>query len=178
MKIGGKVKALRLASSLTQAELADRAQLTKGYISQLEHDQTSASVDTLAGLLDALGVTLSEFFSDSAEAKIVFAPGERVPVEGRGVKRFELLIPGSTNNLMDPIMLEMKPGERLEARDPHAGEQFGYVLAGTLTVKIGRKQFKVPRRHCFYFESDRSHQLLNNSPVVTKVLWVLTPPQM
>ncbi|HVP07022.1 MAG TPA: helix-turn-helix transcriptional regulator, partial [Candidatus Acidoferrum sp.] len=105
LRIGGKIKALRLASDLTQAELADRARLTKGYISQLENEQTSASVETLADILEALGVTLSEFFTDSAQTKVVFSPAERVAIEDKGVNRFELLVPGSTNNLMDPIMM-------------------------------------------------------------------------
>jgi transcriptional regulator with XRE-family HTH domain len=178
IQIGKKVKALRLASNLTQEELADRARLTKGFISQLENDQTSLSVDSLSDILEALGVTLSEFFSDSAETKVVYTPSERVAVEGWGASKFELLVPGSTNNLMDPILLELKPGEKMEPRGPHAGEQFGYVLSGTLTLRIERKTYKVPSRHCFYFESDRTHQLINNSSSVVKLLWVITPPQM
>ena len=178
LRIGGKIKALRLASALTQAELADRARLTKGYISQLENEQTSASVETLADILEALGVTLSEFFSDSAQIKVTFSPSERVAIEDRGVSRFELLVPGSTNNLMDPILMTLKPGERLEAQGPHPGEQFGYVFSGTATLRIDKKTYKVPSRHCFYFESDRTHQLLNNGQTPVKLLWVLTPPQM
>ena len=77
LKIGEKIKALRLASELTQAELADRARLTKGFISQLENDQTSISVDSLADILGALGVSLAEFFSDSSDVKVVFSPGSR-----------------------------------------------------------------------------------------------------
>ena len=178
LKIGEKVKALRLGSDLTQAELADRARLTKGFISQLENDQTSTSVDSLADILEALGVTLSEFFSDNTETKVVFAPSERVEIEGKGVDRFELLVPGSTNNLMDPIMIELKPGERMEPQGPHPGEQFGYVLNGTVTLKFDKKLFKVPSRHCFYFESDRSHQMVNNGTTAAKLLWITTPPQM
>lgn len=177
-RIGKKVKALRLASDLTQEELADRARLTKGFISQLENDQTSISVDSLSDILEALGITLSEFFSDSRDTKVVYSPSERVAVEGWGVSKFELLVPGSTNNLMDPILLELKPGEKMEPRGPHPGEQLGYVLSGTVTLKIERKTYKVPSRHCFYFESDRTHQIMNNGTTAVKLLWVITPPQM
>ena len=67
LNIGSKIKALRLASDLTQEELANRARLTKGFISQLENEkfQTSISLDSLADILDALGVSLSEFFGDT-----------------------------------------------------------------------------------------------------------------
>mgnify|MGYP002509174124 CR=1 FL=1 len=57
------VKELRLKNSLTQEELADRCELTKGYISQLENDLTSPSITTLKDILTALGCSLSEFFS-------------------------------------------------------------------------------------------------------------------
>ncbi len=176
--IGGKIKALRLASELTQEELANRARLTKGFISQLENDQTSISLDSLADILDALGVSLSEFFSDEAEAQVVFAPSQRIAVEGKGAGKFELLIPGSTNNLMDPIMVELMPGESLKNQGPHSGEQFGYVFRGTLTLKVDKKAVKVPRRHCFYFKSDRPHRFANKGSGVATFLWVTSPPQM
>ncbi len=178
LKIGERIKRLRLSSGLTQEELADRAGLTKGFISQLENDQTSISVDSLALILDGVGVSLAEFFSDKSQAKVVFSPDERVAVEGWGPSKFELLVPGSTNNLMDPIWIELSPGEKMERQEPHPGEQFGFVFRGTATLRVDRATFKVPPRHCFYFESDRSSQVINNSSSVVQLLWVSTPPQM
>ena len=126
LRIGRKIKSLRLASDLTQQELANRARLTKGFISQLENDQTSISLDSLADILDAIGISLSEFFTDAAEAKVVYRPSERVAVDGKGADKFELLVPGSTNNLMDPILVELQPDESLKNQEPHSGEQFGH----------------------------------------------------
>ncbi len=178
LNIGQKIKALRLASDLTQTELADRADLTKGFISQLENEQTSISVDSLADILDVLGVTLSEFFGDTTEAQVVFSPADRVAVEGKGARMFELLIPGSTNNSMDPVMVELDSGQQLPPGDPHPGEQFGYVLQGTVTLKLDKKKYRVPLKHCFYFIADRPHQIVNDSTAVAKLLWITTPPQM
>ena len=178
LKIGQKIKTLRLASDLTQTELADRANLTKGFISQFENDQCSISVDSLADLLDALGVSMREFFSDDDEADVVFSPAHRISVDSKGASKFELLVPGSTNNVMDPIMVELEPGEELERFGPHPGEQFGYVLKGTLTLKLNGKEYRVPSGHCFYFEADRPSQIKNTNNSVTKLLWITTPPQM
>ena len=72
MELGNKIKALRLQSDLTQEELADRCELTKGYISQLENDLTSPSITTLVDILSALGTNLKDFFSDEVEEKVVF----------------------------------------------------------------------------------------------------------
>jgi len=176
--IGEKIKALRLASDLTQAELADRAQLTRGFISQVENDQSSINLDSLIDILEVLGVTPNEFFSETEGPAVVYRPGDRVRVEGKGAGRFELLMTGSTNNIMDPIFLELQPGEHLEMQDPMPGEQFGFVLKGTVLLKIDGKTYKVPREHCFYFKSDHRHQIGNAGERVASLLWVTTPPQM
>lgn len=178
LNIGQKIRALRLASDLTQEELANRAGLTKGFISQLENDQTSIQIDSLADIVEVFGLTMSDFFSDSDEIKAVYTPEERVSIEGKGISRFELLVPGSTNNLMDPIFISLEPGEATERFEPHPGEQFGYVLKGTATLKIDKKSFKVSEGHCFYFASDRTHQILNKDKSLVNILWIISPPQM
>lgn len=62
MDIGGNIKKLRLQRGLTQEELAERCELTKGYISQLENDLASPSIATLVDILSILGVTPASFF--------------------------------------------------------------------------------------------------------------------
>ncbi len=66
MQIGAKIKALRLKKGLTQEELGERTDLTKGYISQLERDLNSPSIETLFNILEVLGSTPKEFFDDTA----------------------------------------------------------------------------------------------------------------
>ena len=72
MDIGNKIKELRVAKNLTQEELADRAELSKGFISQLERNLTSPSIATLIDILQCLGTDLNDFFSDKPEEQIVF----------------------------------------------------------------------------------------------------------
>ena len=62
MEIGSKLKELRVLKGLTQEELADRAELSKGFISQLESNQTSPSLSTLEDILTTLGSSFHEFF--------------------------------------------------------------------------------------------------------------------
>ena len=70
MKLGNKIKEMRLQLGLTQEELADRCELTKGYISQLENDLNSPSIATLTDILAALGSNLAEFFREETEEKV------------------------------------------------------------------------------------------------------------
>jgi len=179
-ELGKKIKTLRLTSELTQEELANRAKLTKGFISQIENEnfETSISLDSLSDILDALGISLSEFFKETKEPQIIFNKKERIPVDNTGANKFELLIAGSTNNVMDPIYVELLAGEKLEKTEPHPGEQFGFVLKGNLTLIKENIEYKISKNHCFYFTSDKHHQIINRSDKPARFIWVVTPPQM
>ena len=76
MEIGAKIKSIRLRRGLTQEELAMRAELTKGYISQLENDLASPSIATLMDILNVLGVTLQAFFAEEKEEQVVFGKND------------------------------------------------------------------------------------------------------
>jgi transcriptional regulator with XRE-family HTH domain len=102
MKIGERIRNLRQSSNLTQEELADRANLTKGFISQIERDLTSISLDSLVPILEALDENISDFFREASEEKIVYREKDRVAIEKEKIERFELLVPGSTNRRLNP----------------------------------------------------------------------------
>lgn len=180
INIGQKIKTLRLGSDLTQEELANRAKLTKGFISQVENGkfQISISLESLSDILDALGISLAEFFLESEKTQVVFKPSDRIPFDDTGANKFELLVPGSTNNEMDPILVELNPNQKLEKKEPHPGEQFGYTLKGTVTLIINKNIYEIHKNNCFYFKSDQPYQILNKSNKATTFLWITTPPQI
>ena len=72
MQIGNKIKRMRIERGLTQEELANRCELSKGFISQVENDLTSPSIATLIDILEILGTNLKEFFSDDKDEKITY----------------------------------------------------------------------------------------------------------
>ena len=94
MELGAKLKEMRQRKGLTQEELADRCELTKGYISQLENDLTSPSIATLIELLNALGSSLSEFFKEESDEKIVFSAEEYAEKQSDGMI-WQWLIPNA-----------------------------------------------------------------------------------
>ena len=131
MKIGERLKRLRMINSLTQEELASRADLTKGYISQLENDATSPSIATLKGIVDVFGVTMQEFFSEVSDQEIVYGKDSRVQATHDDDKiKVELLVPGAQNREMDPVLVTLDSGEEMDEQPFHEGEEFGYVLHG------------------------------------------------
>jgi transcriptional regulator with XRE-family HTH domain len=176
MKIGERIRNLRQLSNLTQEELAERANLTKGFISQIERDLTSISLDSLVQILDALDEDISEFFRGTVEAKIVYRQEDRVTIEKEGIERFELMVPGSTNRRLEPILLTLRQGQATPKERPHAGEEFGYVLQGTISLRFGKEILKLTKGECFYIWAEREHWLENASSDEATILWISSPP--
>ena len=128
-----------MAHQLTQEELADRAGVTKGFISLLERNKSSVSLETLTAVLEVLGEPLSAFFSADAMQPFVFGKQDRTPLEDRGCDKFELLVPGSTTMAMEPVRMVLGPGQRFGPHASHNGEEFGYVIRGRLSISLGRR---------------------------------------
>ena len=114
MELGEKIKQMRHQKNLTQEELADRCELTKGYISQLENNLNSPSIATLTDILSALGSSLAEFFKEEKDEKVVFSKEEFIEKESDGVL-FRWLIPNAQKNMMEPVFLELA-GRRFHRR--------------------------------------------------------------
>ncbi|MDD5772115.1 MAG: XRE family transcriptional regulator [bacterium] len=176
MKIGKRIKELRQASGLTQEELALRSNLTKGFISQVEHDLTSLSVDSLVQILAALDESPADFFREALQEKVVFGKDDRVKVEKRGVKRFELLVPAAQNREMEPAIVILSQGEKTPREDSHEGEEFGYVVEGKIAIRLGAKFFYAKEEDCFYFTANTVHYLQNAGRKTAVVVWVSSPP--
>ncbi len=176
MKIGERIKNLRQLSNLTQEELAERANLTKGFISQIERDLTSISLDSLIQILDALDENISDFFREASQEKIIYRQKDRVAIEKEKIEKFELLVPGSTNRRLEPILLTLKKGESTPTEKPHEGEEFGFVLRGRVNLRFGKEALKLKKGECFYLWAEKEHWLHNSGSKEALVLWISSPP--
>lgn len=176
MVIGEKIKELRLGCELTQEELADRCELTKGYISQIENDLTSPSISTLIDILSALGTSLKSFFADDdSEEKIVFNKNEFIE---KATEEYVLnwLVPNSQKNAMEPVHILLKSGCQTDDDFPHEGEEFGFILKGEVHLKIGKKKLRVKKGESFYYKADKTHSIINSGNVDAEFIWVSSPP--
>ncbi|MDO4465925.1 MAG: XRE family transcriptional regulator [Bacillota bacterium] len=176
MEIGHKIKELRLRNGLTLEELASRSELTKGFLSQLERDLTSPSISTLEDILEALGTDLSTFFQKEKDEKIVFKE-EDFFVDERESGIVEWVVPNAQKNEMEPILLTLYPHKQSDIMESHDGEEFGYVLKGSVELVIGKQKQKVKAKETFYISSGKSHYLYNPNNTEAKILWISTPPQ-
>ncbi len=176
MELGEKIKQLRLQCDLTQEELADRCELSKGYISQLENDLTSPSIATLKDILTALGSSLKEFFAEvETEEKVVFKENDFIErVNDSSVLNW--LVPNAQKNLLEPIHLVLNPRSKTDEDVPHEGEEFGYILEGEILLYLGKKKYAVKKGESFYFEAKKVHFIENPTKNRAVLIWVSSPP--
>lgn len=176
MQIGEKIKSLRLQKGLTQEELGERTNLSKGYISQLERDLNSPSIETLFSILEVLGTTPKEFFDDEkAEQKVVFTEEDQTCFIDEE-KKYDIrwLIPTSNEKEMEPVLITFSKHGEFKKFDPSLAETFIYVLEGKVRLRLGKKQYLAEQGNAIYYEAASPHQLVNAYDGVTKILLVTT----
>ncbi|MCH4208263.1 MAG: XRE family transcriptional regulator [Solobacterium sp.] len=177
MDIGKRIKQLRLRNNLTLEELASRTELTKGFLSQLERNLTSPSIQTLEDIVEALGTSMTKFFAEDSDEKVIFGPKDEFTDEQEN-EIIHWIVPNAQKNTMEPVILELKPGAESMTVDPHEGEEMGYVLSGRLLLvrDSDRKGTMMKKGETFYIRGNESHHLENHSDKTAAVLWISTPP--
>ena len=177
MDIGTKIRSLRLGNNLTQEELAGRLDLTKGYISQLDNNLTSPSLQTLFSILEVLGTDIHEFFGTEEELTVVYKKDDFKNDKNEDLKHMmSRIVPNGLKYEMEPIIIELEPGGQSIMHDSHPGEEFGFVLEGQVTLVLNKKRYAIRKGEAFYYLAKKEHYLLNNSQQYAKVLWISTPP--
>ena len=161
--IGKRIRELRNMNGLTQQELADRTELTKGYISQLENGLVTPS-------------TASAFFEETEPEQVVFSNEgffEKIDEAGNSI---QWIVPTAQKNQMEPLLVDLKPRQKLFEHKPHEGEEFGYVLQGRIRLHLDDRQYTVKKGESFYYSSDHYHFIENASASPARFLWISTPP--
>lgn len=175
MEVGSIIKRYRQKQGLTLAELAARTELTKGYLSQLENDLTSPSIATLSDIVEALGVSMSEFFSQDKHVQYVFSQNDYF-IDQHDDYSIAWVVPNAQKNEMEPILLTLEKQGQSRRFYVHDGQEFGYVLTGKIALVFDDTVLKVKKGETFYLFGDKEYVIKNLAQSKSKVLWVCTPP--
>lgn len=176
MKIGDKLRNLRIQKNLTQEELGERTDLSKGYISQLERDLSSPSMETFFDILEVLGITPEDFFRQKkGDQKIVYKEKDTTfySDEEHGY-HIKWLIPESNEKEMEPILLNFDKKGQYKQFSPSLSETFIYVLEGKVALQFGEELYEAEQGESIYYEATKPHRLQNQAKGISKVMIVAT----
>ena len=181
--IGAKIRALRLARKLTLQDVARETGFSAGLISQIEHNNVSPPIATLAKIARVFRVKVGYFFDDAdtrSRFEVVRA-GQRRKVD-RVMSRLgskygyvhEALAFSVRNRKMAPFLLTIaKDSEHPEALYTHEGEEFLMILAGRAELVVGNDRFELEPGDSVYLDSSLGHRLLRAGDEDAKVLSII-----
>ena len=111
------------------------------------------------------------------EEQIVFNESDYFEkVDSELGNKIEWIIPNAQKNEMEPIRLTLEPGGTTYPDNPHDGEEFGYVLSGTIYIHLGNKRYKAKKGETFYYKANTTHYIKAGSKTGATIIWVSTPP--
>ena len=184
LKLGEKVRDIRLRQKWTLDEASKRAGLAKSTLSKIENEQISPSFDVVQKLAAGLGIDVPQLFVSSNEALI---SGRRsITLKGQGKAHptptyaHELLASELTHKKMVPFKTTVHARSFDDFNDwvRHSGEEFLLVLSGAITFF---SEFYEPvdlnEGDSLYYDAGMGHVCVSLSKQDAQVLWVCTPSE-
>jgi DNA-binding transcriptional MerR regulator/quercetin dioxygenase-like cupin family protein len=173
--LGPLLRKMRQRRGMALAEAAGQAGISAGFLSSLERAQANASVATLQRLATTYGTTVMELFQTPAHHGRLVKPNERRVLEVHPGVRMELLSSGAP--MLQSMLFRVAPLAGSEGSYSHQGEEFIYMVSGTLEVWLDELQcFVLQAGDSFWFESTHGHRWFNPGETEAALLWINTPP--
>jgi transcriptional regulator with XRE-family HTH domain len=177
--LGRRIKDLRLGRGLSIKELAKRAELSSGAISQIERGIGSTSLRSIRNICKALQVPLGILFSADGrdgESEYLCRFHQRETLNfGHGTIKQKLTARAVDSLEMLVVNIESGGNSGPETYS-HEGEEMGLVLAGVLDLYIAEKRYQLKEGDAFAFPSTLPHRFANSGNSTCRVLWVNSPP--
>jgi DNA-binding transcriptional MerR regulator/mannose-6-phosphate isomerase-like protein (cupin superfamily) len=174
---GEQLRAIRREQGLTLREAASRSGLSTSFISSLERGVSGASIAALRRLLEAYGRTVGELLRGAAPSgsRMVRPADRRVLDAGRGVRIEDLF---ASVTALESQLFVLAPGASSDGYYRHAGEEFMYVLTGTLGVWLDdpHEFYRLEPGDALTFPSTHDHRIAALGSDEARVLWINTPP--
>lgn len=177
MKIGFRIKKLRMQQKITLKELGEKTSLTTSFLSQLERDLTSPSFSSLEKIADALNTTMIYFFEGEEHKKWVIIKRGTVkkPIDKKNKLFCETLASGFLNLKMQPHIFTIGKGGELDRELIYPeGEGFGMVLKGGLELACSDEKLVLEEGDSIYCHSTRRLQKVTNTGNKdAELLWII-----
>lgn len=176
--IGRKLKDLRQGRGLSIKELARRAEMSSGAISQIERGIGSTSLRSIRNICKALQVPLGVLFSHDgkdSESEYICRFHQRETLDfGHGTIKQKLTAAAVQN--LEMLDVTIAPGGSSGPETySHEGEEMGLVTAGLLDLYISERRYQLKEGDAFAFPSTLPHRFANCSKAACRVLWINSP---
>lgn len=186
--VSHKIKTLCADRNISKEELSERSGLTLEQITWIEVSEKIPSLSSLIKISRALGVRLGTFLDDSENIGPVVH--RKAEVNQKEAATFSSQLSGVNSHMdffslaarkatrhMEPFLIEIhKDKDAKKVSSTHEGEEFIYVMTGTVTINYGKEKYILNAGDSIYYDSIIEHLVLNETDEPTQILAVVYTP--
>lgn len=175
--LGARIRLVRIGRGLTLKEVAKATGLSSSFLSKLENGKVNISVNTLKTVASVLNVSMAALF-DEAETLTgrVVTRKERLRLPSHDPGSFLELLVSRESRLLEVVYWDINAGFTSSMAQPHEGEEFAYVLSGTLSYHVGADDYVLEPGDAIFHRADVLHWWSNTSTGRTTCLMVEVHP--
>ncbi len=177
VKIGAKVKQRRKEMGFSLRDLAERVDLTASFLSQIERDMASPSIDSLRKISQALDVPVFFFLLDQdGPSPVVKRDQRRMLMLPKGNITYQLVTP-DVDRKLGVVLAELDPGDgEVPLMHYQHTEECIFVLEGVLEVTLGSDVYLLEPEDAIYFDGPMLQSLVARGDKQVRYLSIITPP--
>jgi len=174
--VGQRIRELRTRQGLSLRALAELSNLSTNAISLIERGDNSPTVSSLHSLANALAVPIAVFFEQHGDGQVIHLKRNQGPTSETSGVRLENLGSGLPNQQIEPFLMTIKPGGRsTSSQITHSGEEFVYVLKGSLVCRISEQEYELEEGDSLLFLASQPHSYRNQTSQAARILIVFQP---
>jgi transcriptional regulator with XRE-family HTH domain len=177
--VGERLRAIRKLRRVTLRTVAERAELSESFLSQVERGRANASIASLKRIAAALGVNVADLFEPNGRPSTprVLRRASRPTLKFGTLGQKHMLTPRPLEHLQ-VIVGEFEPGGST-GDEPYThgdSEELLVVLAGVVHVQLGTEVFELRDGDSIDYRSSTPHRLSNAADEIAEVMWIISPP--
>lgn len=178
IQIGNKIKEVRKAKGITVQALADRAEVSKGLISQIENNRAIPSLPVLMKVILSLQINLPDFFEElrsvtGEQPVLIVRQSEYRSIQKEADKGFDykrILTRTIAGGSTDIVLLELKKGASRKQLVHTEAYEYKYIIRGSLNYEIEGKDYLLEEGDSIFFDGRLGHKLSNPGKTDTLIL--------
>ncbi|MGW6454890.1 helix-turn-helix domain-containing protein [Streptomyces sp. NPDC055078] len=175
VRVGARLRASRRSQGLTIEQVAAATNLTRGFVSRVERDETSPSVATLVTLCQVLSLSVGSLFEDADTEVIRLEDAPHVNLGGRGVA--DRMITPRAQARVQVLRSRLEPGA--DGGDDlytiNCEVEVLHVITGELSVLFTGRTLTLSAGDTLTFSGREPHNWRNTGDSAAEVLWTFVP---
>lgn len=170
--IGDRFKELRKEQNLTLKELSQKTGLSIGYLSNLERNISSPTLDYMQRICEILGVSITDLLTPQRPERVIVRKADKKTIIESDFFKCESINYGKNN--MECLCITLYPGASFDDKSwGHAYDELGIVVQGSMEISIGTNIYTLYEGDSFYVRANTPHSMSNCSGEDCISYWVM-----